>query len=666
MSKANAQVEVKADVEERQRWAGRFTFYLAAVGAAVGLGNFWRFPYICAKNGGGIFFLPYLMALFLFGIPIILLELGLGQKFQRGDIGVFRGIYPRGAGIGISSVFSSIVIGAYYSSIIAYALYYWARSFTSPLPWTEAGMAGDRNCPQLAAAEEFFMRIAVQYSDENCNPIAPGDTEKVVGYIFLANCITWIIICLCVLKGVKTSSYIVWVTVPLPVLLIIIMIIRGSTLDGASDGVDEYLNGAEGMDQGEMIGTSIPWSDAVGQIFFSLSICMGVMTSYGSYNKREKPVLFDTFAIALTNSAISFMAGFAVFSVVGYLKHNGNAAGANTKSFGLAFIAYPTAASELDGANWWNLCLFSTLYMLGIDSGFSFIEAASTVIYDTPQGRKISRMIIALILCLFCAIWGLLFCSDVGYYVADVVDHYVNIYSLQILGIFQCIAVGWIYETDDIIEQGVPRKALAFFTYSYWTLNSIAVAVGIGLEDSEWVGIIIYFVGLIPIILVTNSMAKNNGCETKKFWKLTFFAGVRKISRHMTLLSDENKVENEWWVPIFEVWWNFSIKYFVPTALEWILIWQLRTDANDKYGEFPMGTQWTGIVCVIVFVILLVAPFWLVTTPEPFAVDVNLKFDEMNAKNIRPALGDVQASKPTEQPMANNEELKAESPERED
>jgi SNF family Na+-dependent transporter len=84
-------IELKKPAE-RQRWAGRFTFYLAAVGAAVGLGNFWRFPYICSKNGGGIFFLPYLMALFLLGLPIILLELGLGQKFQRGDIGVFRGI----------------------------------------------------------------------------------------------------------------------------------------------------------------------------------------------------------------------------------------------------------------------------------------------------------------------------------------------------------------------------------------------------------------------------------------------------------------------------------------------------------------------------------------------------------------------------------------------
>lgn len=579
---------------------------------------------------------------------------------------MFRGIYPRGAGIGISSVFSSLVIGAYYSTIIAYALYYWARAFTSPLPWTLEGMGSDKKCVGVDPASEFFSRIAIQYVNDDCVKIVPGDTEKIVGYIFLANCITWIIIFLCVLKGVKTSSYIVWVTVPLPILLIVIMIIRGTTLDGASDGIDEYLNGADGIDQGELIGKSIPWSDAVGQIFFSLSICMGVMTSYGSYNKRDKPVLLDTFAIAITNSVISFMSGFAVFSIVGYLKYTGNSAASNISSFGLAFIAYPTAAAEMSGANWWSLCLFSTLFMLGIDSGFSFIEAASTVIYDTPQGRKINRMIIALVLCLFCAIWGLLFCSDIGYYLSDVVDHYVNIYSLQILGIFQCVAVGWIYETDEIIEQGVPKKALAFFTWGYWSLNTVAVGVGIGAEGNEWIGILIYLVGLIPLVLVTNGMSKSGGCDVKKFWKLTFFSGVRKIARHMTLLSDENKQQNEWWVPIFEVWWNFCIKYFTPTALEWLLVWQLRTDCKDKYGGFPIGTQFVGIVCVFVFLILLVAPFWMITTPEPFTCDVNLKFDEMNAKSVREGTTDKAADigKATEQPM--NEEMKAVSPEREE
>ena len=104
-SDANSEVPVK--VQGRQRWKNRTTFILAAIGSAIGIGNFWRFPYLAYKHGGVIFFVPYLLALFLIGIPMLLLELSLGQKFQRGDIGVFRGIQPRIAGVGLTSVFSA-------------------------------------------------------------------------------------------------------------------------------------------------------------------------------------------------------------------------------------------------------------------------------------------------------------------------------------------------------------------------------------------------------------------------------------------------------------------------------------------------------------------------------------------------------------------------------
>jgi len=121
---------------DRPRWMGRWTFILAAIGSAIGLGNFWRFPYLTFKWGGAVFFVPYLICLFFIGIPMLLLELGLGQKFQRGDIGVFRGIHPRLAGVGLASVFSGIVIVTYYNVIIGWALYYFALSFKVPLPWT--------------------------------------------------------------------------------------------------------------------------------------------------------------------------------------------------------------------------------------------------------------------------------------------------------------------------------------------------------------------------------------------------------------------------------------------------------------------------------------------------------------------------------------------------
>jgi SNF family Na+-dependent transporter len=154
------------------------------------------------------------------------------------------------SGIGISSIFSSIVIAAYYSTIIAWALYWFCLSFRSPIPWSEAGMMadGNRKCLDISPAEEFYSRIALEFRKENCEVIEPGDTDHVVWYIFLSNTVAWFIIFLCVVNGVKSSSYIVWFTVPIPVILIFVMIIKGSQLDGASDGISNYLNGEAGVD----------------------------------------------------------------------------------------------------------------------------------------------------------------------------------------------------------------------------------------------------------------------------------------------------------------------------------------------------------------------------------------------------------------------------------
>jgi SNF family Na+-dependent transporter len=120
----------------RQRWAGSTTFILAAIGSAIGLGNFWRFPYLTFKWGGGIWFIPYLIALMFLGLPMMMLELSLGQLFQRGDIGVFRGIHPRLYGVGLASVFSAFAINLFYTYLIAIAgCYFWA-AFVNPLPWS--------------------------------------------------------------------------------------------------------------------------------------------------------------------------------------------------------------------------------------------------------------------------------------------------------------------------------------------------------------------------------------------------------------------------------------------------------------------------------------------------------------------------------------------------
>jgi SNF family Na+-dependent transporter len=152
---------------KRDRWMSRPTFILAAIGSAVGLGNFWRFPSLMFRAGGAGFFIPYLFALFFLGIPLLLLELGLGQKFQRGDIGVFRGMMPRLWGIGLASVIGVICIAIYYNLIIAWSLQYLILSFKSPLLWSTAGNV--HLCAGKNAADDYFNKDFLHIWKEDCS-----------------------------------------------------------------------------------------------------------------------------------------------------------------------------------------------------------------------------------------------------------------------------------------------------------------------------------------------------------------------------------------------------------------------------------------------------------------------------------------------------------------
>ena len=339
--------EEKNPAGGRERWMNRPTFILAAIGSAIGLGNFWRFPYLTYKHDGGPFFFPYLMCLFLMGIPLLLMELGLGQKFQRGDISVFRGIHPRLAGIGLASVFSAYIITFYYNVIISWSLVYFVSAFKSPLPWSKdiedfdrRGCCQGDECKALALelgedvteksrAEIFFNNDVIRFYNDQCLPYADGDPTQFSVYAFIAVLFVWLSCFLAIFKGVKSSSYIVWITVPLPVVLIIVMVFKGLSLEGHEQGIKQYLGGnpdkyldvIPGSDKWNEIKADEEriWGDAAGQIFFSIGVCMGIMTSYGSYNDIRKPIIMDNLIISLCNSCLSFIAGFAVWSVVGYL-----------------------------------------------------------------------------------------------------------------------------------------------------------------------------------------------------------------------------------------------------------------------------------------------------------------------------------------------------------
>ncbi|NOZ80440.1 MAG: sodium-dependent transporter [DPANN group archaeon] len=408
-------------MEQRARWSSRMIFLFAAIGSAVGLGNVWRFPYLAYKYGGGAFLVPYLIALFILGVPLLILEFALGQKLQKGAVAAFRSIHHRLGGIGTMAIFSGFVVVVYYAAVMAWALVFFFNSFQAKMPW-----AGD--------AKGYFFDHILHISG------SVGDVGGINWTLFAALLVVWVLIYLSVRKGVKSVGKVVLVTMPLPIILLLVIFIRGITLDGALSGILFYIT----PDFSALMSTEI-WLAAASQIFFTLSLGFGVMIAYASFNRKDQNITGDAWITALTNSGISLFAGFVVFSVLGYMATTTGVSVGDvvTSGPGLAFVVFPQALALMPLSWLFSALFFLTLLSLGIDSAFSLVEAVDTVIKD--RFRDMSTKKIAFGVCLTAFVFGTLFVTHAGLYFLDIVDHFVTNFGLVLVGLFEAIAVGWVY-----------------------------------------------------------------------------------------------------------------------------------------------------------------------------------------------------------------------------
>ena len=406
---------------KRARWDSRLIFLFAAIGSAVGLGNLWRFPYLTYKFGGGAFLIPYLIILLAIGIPILILEFAIGQKMQKGAIGAFRGIDRRFAGIGVLTALICFVVVSYYAVVMGWSLVYMIGSVLSPLPW-----AGN--------SENFFLNNVLQRTD------GPREIGSLGIALLISLAAVWICIFFCVFKGVKSVGKVVLISMPLPFIMLLILFLRAITLDGALSGISYYIR----PDFSLMLSADL-WLAAITQVFFSLSIGMGVMVAYASFNSPKQGIGRNAFAVALADTGLSLLAGFVVFGVLGHMALVQNIPIDEVVQSGpsLAFIVFPEALSLLPFAAIFSLIFFFTLFILGLDSAFSLVEGVTTVVKDA--WRKISVALVAFIVCSLGFLSGFLFITGAGIYFLDIIDHYVNSYLLIMVGILQCIAIGWIY-----------------------------------------------------------------------------------------------------------------------------------------------------------------------------------------------------------------------------
>lgn len=419
-------------MQPREHWSSRASFVMAAVGSAVGLGNLWRFPAVCAGNGGGAFLLPYFIALVTVGIPLLILEMSLGHRMQRSAPQAIGQVRPTFEWLGWWSALGGFIIACFYSVVIAWCLAFLVHSFI-PESMTQWAAGGE-------AAETFFTKTILRQSDTPLGS-SPGQLVwPIVGYL----AVTWLLIFVLILKGVKQVGKVVLITVPLPIVLIIVLFFRGITLPGALDGIRYYL-----QPNWEVLKSPEVWRAAYGQIFFSLSVGFGVMVAYASYLDRKTDITNNAFMTGLINCGFSFFAGFAVFSVLGFMARDlSDPSVLQTGGGGLAFIVYPTALARLPLPQLFAVMFFLTLLTLGIDSAFSIVEAiVAAVMEKFDMGRTLALAIV----CVLGFGGGLIYCTQNGDPYLTATNKYID-FGIIAVSLGLCITVGWFYGAERMRE----------------------------------------------------------------------------------------------------------------------------------------------------------------------------------------------------------------------
>nr|XP_021140423.1 sodium- and chloride-dependent GABA transporter 2 isoform X4 [Columba livia] len=414
--------EEKDQTLERGQWNNKLEYVLSVAGEIIGLGNVWRFPYLCYKNGGGAFFIPYLIFLFTCGIPVFFLETALGQYTSQGGVTAWRRICPLFEGIGYASQVIVVLLNFYYIVVLAWALFYLFSSFTIDLPWGSCDHEWNTgNCMELQKANstlnvtnENATSPVIEFWERRVLKISDGIQHLGSLRWELALCLllAWIICYFCIWKGVKSTGKVVYFTATFPYLMLVVLLIRGVSLPGASQGILFYL-----YPDLSRLGDPQVWMDAGTQIFFSYAICLGCLTALGSYNKYHNNCYRDCVALCFLNSGTSFVAGFAIFSILGFMAEEQGVPIAEVAESGpgLAFIAYPRAVVMLPFSPLWACFFFLMVVLLGLDSQFVCVESLVTAIvdmYPTIFRKKNRRETLILLVSILSFLVGLVMLTE--------------------------------------------------------------------------------------------------------------------------------------------------------------------------------------------------------------------------------------------------------------
>ena len=413
------------DNQNRSSFTGKIGFVLAAAGSAVGLGNLWRFPYLAAKYGGGMFLLVYIILAITFGFALMCGEIALGRKTGLSAIGAFGALNKKYSFIGYLAALVPILILPYYSVIGGWVMKYLA-----------AFVSGNG---AAAAGDDYFTGFIT------------GTTEPIVWFCLFIG-ITAIVVLFGVEKGVENVSK---VMMPILVVLSVVIAIYACTMEGAVGGVKYYL--LPDFSQFS-IKTVVA---AMGQLFYSMSLAMGIMITYGSYMKKDVSVEGSVKQIELFDTGIAFLAGLMIIPAV--FSYSGGTPEALGKGPSLMFVALPKVFATMPFGNIVGAAFFILVLFAALTSSISLMETVVSIVCDKLKiGRKascltvfIGSVIIGLPSALGYGVLGGI--KIIGLEFLDFFDFISNSILMPIVAILTCIFIGFIIKPkafEEEIEQG--------------------------------------------------------------------------------------------------------------------------------------------------------------------------------------------------------------------
>ena len=406
----------------RSSFTGKIGFVLAAAGSAVGLGNIWRFPYLAAKYGGGVFLLTYIILSLTFGFSLMVAEVALGRKTQQSPIGAFRSLDRRFSFVGILATAVPIIILPYYSVIGGWVLKYFA-GFVS-------GAAGSM------AADGYFNAYIAEIG------------EPILWFaVFIA--ITALIVLCGVQKGIEKVSKVMMPA--LVILMIFILVYTICTMEGALDGVLYYLT----PDFSKF--SVMPVVAAMGQLFYSMSLAMGIMITFGSYMKKDISIEASTHQIEIFDTGIAFLAGLMIVPAV--YAFSGGDETALGQGPGLMFVTLPKIFATIPGGTVLGAVFFLMVLLAALTSAISLMETIVAVIIDKVKiGRKaccllvlLGAFLLGLPSTLGYSVWkGVL---PLGMSLLDFFDFISNSVIMPIVALMTCLFIGYFLSPRSMIEE---------------------------------------------------------------------------------------------------------------------------------------------------------------------------------------------------------------------